>query len=256
MNAWILLLLGFFTYFILQRSVSRITRTPVWLLWFAIMFPALIWAAWRLIHGSMLQIPPSLVLIPVLVSPFLYWYLIHRGRIVPPKQAATSESDENPASSDLSVNQTAPNASFPRLLDSSEETKLQSCFPWNIYYLQNIEHRPQAVLCRGQLRTASETAYQTIQSNVNQQFGDRFLVAFQEGFNGKPFFALVPNPQAQADPAQRRPAINRPFLMVLLLIATLITTTQAGLQMMQLNPISSFQSWDLLKQGLPYFGIA
>lgn len=74
-----------------------------------------------------------------------------------------------------------------RPIDQSEERHLQACFPWSVYYLQNLEYRPQAVICRGHLKSQPEVAYQTIRGNVEEKFGDRFLVVFQEGTNGKPF---------------------------------------------------------------------
>jgi len=50
-----------------------------------------------------------------------------------------------------------------------------------------------AVILPGQLRTTPAVAYQRIRENIEAQFGDRFLVVFQEGVNGKPF---CPRPQS------------------------------------------------------------
>ena len=114
------------------------------------------------------------------------------------------------------------------MIDSQEETTLRNCFPWNIYYLQNIDNRPQAILCRGKLKTIPEEAYQEIKQNVERAFGDRFFLIFQESFKGKPFFALVPNPEAKAEEqGMAQPDLRIGFAIAMFLI-TLLTTTVAG----------------------------
>jgi membrane-associated protease RseP (regulator of RpoE activity) len=106
------------------------------------------------------------------------------------------------------------------------------------------------MICRGQLRTSPTEAYDTVRDNVRQQFGDRFLVIFQEGMQGKPIFALVPNPKAQAQ-GQAKP-LTRPGLAVGLLLLTLITTTAAGVGLMGLTEAQWEADPSLLWQGLPY----
>ena len=101
------------------------------------------------------------------------------------------------------------------------------------------------MICKGKLKSAPGEAYSTIQKNVESNFGDRFLVLFQQGLNGSPFFALVPNPQAKnqivpesATPAQvarlkklkqlNTRVTTRPFLAFVLAVLTLLTTTYVG----------------------------
>ena len=115
-----------------------------------------------------------------------------------------------------------------RPIDREEETTLRNCFPWTVYYLQNLEYRPQAVICRGQLRTNPEAAYQRIRENVEARFGDRFLVVFQEGLSGKPFFALVPNPQRRREIRRYLETATRPWLALSLLVVSFITCAIAG----------------------------
>lgn len=245
MDYLILLFLGLATYFIVQRSVTGITSTPAWLLWLVLMTPALIWLTWASVLGTNHKIPIPLVLIPVVLCPMLYFYLLQRGRL-----KSTRPREELPLAS---VNSVRPESSQPpapsvtKLLTPDEETTLHQCFPWNVYYLQHIEYRPQAVICRGQLRMTSEKAYQAIQENIQRQFGDRFLVAFQEGLNGKPFFALVPNPQI--DPQYQSRPLNRPILIISLLLVTLLTTTLAGMELAKTQTLSVLA---LIKFGLPY----
>ncbi len=57
-----LLVLGLLTYVLLQRSVSRITRTPVWLLWLVMMLPAFILTAWVLVNCGEEPAPTALLL--------------------------------------------------------------------------------------------------------------------------------------------------------------------------------------------------
>ncbi|BCL37299.1 site-2 protease family protein [Nostoc sp. MS1] len=139
-----------------------------------------------------------------------------------------------------------------RPIEPTEETQLRNCFPWSIYYVQNIEYRPQAVICRGQLRTSPTQAYQQIRDNIEAQFGDRFLLIFQEGFNGKPFFVLVPNTQAAKARNKQSEQLTRPGLALLLLAATLITTTLVGVKIAGVNLTQVQTNPRIFFQGLPY----
>jgi membrane-associated protease RseP (regulator of RpoE activity) len=241
MLVW-LLLLGLFTYWIVQRSVSGITRTPVWVLWLVMMTPALIWTAWVLMNDAA-QMPPALVFGPFVVCPILYWLLIQWGRPAKSVPAlSTVKAEPMPLTDKRPV---------IRPIDKEEEAALQNCFPWSVYYLQNVDYRPQAMICRGQLRTSPDVAYKTIRENIEAQFGDRFLVVFQEGANGKPFFALVPNPQAQANKPEPE-ALNRPGIAIGLLLATLFTATLAGVIIAGVSEDHLQSDLSLLKVGLPY----
>ncbi len=252
MNPLILLfLLGLITYFIVQR-VAVVTRSPVWLLWLVAMAPAIVSSGWVLAKGK--PMPSQTILILSGVCLLLYWFLIQRNRLSPPPvNSAAVGGQEQPAT--LPKEAVSVPAS-PRPIDKAEETSLQNCFPWSIYYLQNVEYRPQAVICRGQLRSKPEVAYQTIQENVAEAFGDRFYLVFQEGVNQKPFFVLVPNPRSQTGveaaslpAAKQKETINRPFLALGLFLATFFTTTLAWLDLekkaAQLSPA-------ILVTGLPY----
>ncbi|OZH55713.1 peptidase M50 [Hydrocoleum sp. CS-953] len=254
---FLLILLGFITYFILQSSVSKITRTPIWILWLVMMTPALIWTSWMLIYGQK-QLPPALIIIPFIFCPYLYWLLVQQGRYTP-TQSDKSKIENSNSQSKPEINPTqTTNQTPPKLaIDKTEETSLRNCFPWTVYYLRNLEYRPQAVICRGQLRSNPEKAYQTVQENVEGKFGDRFLVVFQNSFQGKPFFALVPNPSCSKNKTQESEEYKRPIMLALgLLLITLFTTTLVGAreivgiseEAIQYNP-------NLLIQGLPY-GIA
>ncbi|HEY9699583.1 MAG TPA: site-2 protease family protein [Trichocoleus sp.] len=246
---WLLLLFGLITYFIVQHSVANLTRTPVWLLWLVMMIPILIWTGWVVLRGDT-PMPFSLLITPFFVCSILYWMLVQWGRSVPPgSEQKTAQSQTQEA-----ITVVEPKSAV-RAIDREEEANLQNCFPWSVYYLQNIEHRPQALICRGQLRTSPEAAYSTIQKNVEAQFKDRFLVVFQEGLNGKPFFALVPNPYAksvsQSATAATQAKITRPGLALGLLLATFLTTMLAGVLMSRPDPQLPSSPSELLA-GLPY----
>ncbi|MDJ0706572.1 MAG: site-2 protease family protein, partial [Leptolyngbyaceae cyanobacterium MO_188.B28] len=216
MHFFWLLLLGIFTYYVVQRSVASITRTPIWLLWLVMMTPAFILTAWSFTQGQAQQLPPRLLLSLFLSCLLMYWFLIQWGRL-PLAKTTLPEKGAPP----VAVQLNPESKSTLRPIDKEEESNLQQCFPWSVFYLQNIEYRPQAMICRGQLRTSSGVAYRTIKENIEAQFGDRFLIIFQEGFNGKPFFALVPNPQAKEnktkEKALRNDALTRPGLALALL---------------------------------------
>ena len=262
MTFWLLslvLILSVITYFAVQRSVSSITRTPVWLLWLVMMTPALIWSGWTLVYGENTPPPPILVFGPFVGCTLLYWLLIQWGRIPPNSRssAPSTSSVDTPDATRATPTAIAPEAApTPRPIDKTEESHLQSCFPWSIFYIQNIEYRPQAVICRGQLRTSPDVAYETVRENIEAHFGDRFLVIFQEGFNGKPFFALVPNPQAQTtEPAKRPERLTRPGVALALLVATFFTTTLAGMSLAGLSAQTLSQVFtnpQLALAGVPY----
>jgi hypothetical protein len=161
----VLIVLSIITYVVVQRSISNITKTPVWLCWLVMMFPAFLWTGWIYVVGDEEPIPILLLLIPLVVCPFLYGWLIQKGKITP---------QESPAAKKPLLTKPEVPAPSLRPISNEEETTLRNCFPWNIYYLQNIDYRPQAVLCRGKLKTVPEEAYQRIKKNVEGAFGDRF----------------------------------------------------------------------------------
>mgnify|MGYP006178321519 FL=1 len=250
MEMWLLLgILGGFTYFIVKRSVAKVTTTPIWLIWLVLMTPALIWTGWTLIYGEDTPMPAFLLIGPFVICPFLYWWLVQMGRVTPqegppspPKQAnLVLENIDNPApKNDL------------KPITAAEEKSLRDCFPWGIYYLQNIDYRPQAILCRGKLRAVPEEAYQVIKNNVEKVFGDRFLLLFQESFQGQPFFALVANPWQQKTETIETEKVTRPFLALGLLLLTLLTTTVIGAGLSGITAQQLENNSSLLLQGLPY----
>lgn len=216
-----LFLFGLLTYLIMRRSVARVTRTPVWLLWAALMLPAVILSAISTTTSTSL---PEILVCYFVVSTLLYWLLFRWGRIPPNKeQDRSGQSEPRPAATNTTA-QIAPVRPIERL----EETQLRKCFPWSIYYVQNVEYRPQAIICRGQLRTQPTKAYQQIKANIEAEFGDRFLLIFQEGLNGKPIFVLVPNTQAIKATSGEPEKLTRPGMAILLLLATLLTTNLVG----------------------------
>jgi len=248
MIVW-LLILGLFTYVIVQRSVVNITLTPVWVLWLVMMTPAFVWMGWILVYGENEPIPPALVFIPFFVCPVLYWYLIQWGRPYKPSTLNNSSTAQPGSEPQPPSPERRP---LVRPIDKQEESLLHHCFPWSVYYLQNIEYRPQALICKGQLRTSSEVAYKTVRENIEEQFGNRFLIVFQEGLNGKPFFALVPNPQLQTVNKSNTEGSNHLFVAMLSLIATLFTTTLAGVVFAGIPDNRVEVNLSLLTTGLPY----
>lgn len=245
MIVWWLLLLGIFVYFVVQRSVASITRTPVWALWLVMMMPALVLTGWVLIYGDEEPVPLVLLLGLFVLCPIAYWVLIQWGRVSNAELQEVRERQRKEILEKLEGKRPTV-----RPINKEEEASLRHCFPWSIFYLQNLEYRPQAVICRGQLRSNPEVAYQTIRDNVESRFGDRFLVIFQEGMNRKPFFALVPNPQAQS--AKKSTKLTRPFLALGLLLATLLTTTLMGIVIAGISETDLQNDPALLAAGLPY----
>lgn len=248
MEFWfILLLIGLATYLIVQRSVAHITRTPVWLLWLVLMTPAFILIGWTLVYGAKKSPPLPLIIWPLVVCVLLYWVLFLSGHQVSenrrtPNQVTGSQST-SPTTEPLTV----------RPIEPAEEANLRNCFPWSIYYIQHIEYRPQAVVCRGQLRGSAQQAYQRIKTNIEEQFGDRFLLIFQEGMDGKPFFVLVPNTQAGKQNTKRNlENVTQAATALVLLFLTLVTTTLMGSQISGIALTKLQSDFSLIFNGLPY----
>ncbi len=245
-----LLLLGIITYFILQRSVAPTTRTPIWILWLVMMTPAFIWTGWVLVRGENEPIPAALVIGPFLLCPPLYWWLIQLGRQGQNPQPVQSSATQSQNADSLQGDEAADGAVRP--LDKTEESHLRDCFPWSVYYLQNLEYRPQAVICTGMLRASPEEAYQTVKDNIEGYFGDRFLVVFRESFNGKPFFVLVANPYRENSTLPNAEPQTRPFLALLLLALTVFTTTAIGAEIVGVTDKAVEANPALILKGLPY----
>ncbi|NJM96748.1 MAG: site-2 protease family protein [Phormidesmis sp. RL_2_1] len=284
------LLLGLVTYWVISRSFTHMSNRLIWVLWLVVMTPVLVFSLWILVQGE--QPPPAVLMGLLIICPLLYTGMILasassvKARKTKPDDQTLDHAQADHAQEQAKQSPTDTAQDQPKEptkpITRDEETLLQRCFPWSIYYLQNIEYRPQAMICKGKLKTSPGKAYQAVQKNVESSFGDRFLVLFQEGLNGTPFFALVPNPQAhhqsdalghhqpekkpknradmvaylQAERVRRlnQTPLTRPALTIALAIATLITTTLVGVtfipgvedpQALQENPA-------LIRQGLAY----
>ncbi|MEM9149187.1 MAG: site-2 protease family protein [Cyanobacteria bacterium P01_F01_bin.3] len=268
------LLLGLVTYWVISHRVASLTSIPLWILWLIMMLPVLTFTAWMLLNDG--QPPPSVLLYGLMILSSLVLYSILTMASVRARQSikASEEVSKATAQSDKAADETAKisNSIPSKPITREEETLLQRCFPWSIYYLQNIEYLPQAMICKGKLKSAPGEAYNTVQKNIESKFGDRFLVLFQQGLNGTPFFALVPNPQAknQVIPASATPtqaarlkkrnqqlnqtAVTRPFLAFALAVLTLLTTTYVGAELF--GDFETFaelwESPDLLEAGVAY----
>ncbi len=236
------LLLGLMTYWVISSRLSKVkTPVPLWLIWLVMMAPVLVFTVWMTAGDG--DPPPAILLYGLMAAStlFLYTTLVVSSAKAKQQVMDAAEQSESKPKADL-AKQVKKEPTKP--LSRDEETLLQQCFPWSTYYLQNIEYLPQAMICKGKLKTSPGEAYQTIQRNVESSFGDRFLVLLQQGLNGTPFFALVPNPQAQnfvkTLPASTTTAqiariqkfnqrkITRPVLAAVLALATLATTTLVG----------------------------
>ncbi len=246
----LLILLGLVSYYIVHNSAKKSqTKTPVWLLWLVTMIPALLWTAWLLIFGNDKPLPTWLVITPFFVCPLLYGWLVQLGRIQPQVKAKPQPPQQINQVGEVTEFQ--PEATTIKPITPKEETALRNCFPWGVYYLQNIDYRPQAILCRGKLKTIPEEAYRTIKYNIEKVFGDRFLLLFQESLSGQPFFALVPNVWAQK-PDKKSESMDNPGLALGLLLITLFTTTVVGVEFSGLSSVEFQNNPRLLLTGLPY----
>jgi membrane-associated protease RseP (regulator of RpoE activity) len=246
---------------VIKKSVGKITQTPTFLLWLVLMSPPLIWTGWYLINPDQNSMPTSLVIIPLVLSPLLYIWLIEIGKLKTTNNSAresnsldTKKEEISPSVSNGNEENNRPTpVKKLRPINSEEEKALRDCFPWGVYYLQKVDYLPQAILCLGKLMTAPEKAYPTIKANLERVFHDRFLIIFQETLQGQPFFALVPNPYSKTG-KQKQPVeqLTRPGMALGLLLLTLVTTTMVGAEIsgvtaeqLEANPL-------LITEGLAY----
>lgn len=256
----IFLLLASFSYTIIERNVKKITKTPTWLLWLVLMSPAFFWLVWDIVQQEK-SIPSILIILPLIISPLLYLWLVEIGK-------SNHNNSQQTTPSDLDVNkplQSSNNQNFSPNhqphnkkeilppINKEEEKALRDCFPWGVYYLQKIDYFPQGILCLGKLMTAPEKAYSTIKTNLEKVFHDRYLIVFQETIQGQPFFALVPNPHSQSA-KQKQPSekLARPLIALILLLLTITTTTIIGTEISGLTATDLQSNPELLLQGLPY----
>ncbi|BBA79019.1 peptidase M50 [cyanobacterium endosymbiont of Rhopalodia gibberula] len=249
---WLLLLLltlSIITYILIGRTVTSVTRTPAWLLWLVVMTPPIAWTVWYMVMGEEEPIPFVWIILPLFICFITYGWLISIGRILTENQDSRNSS----LSSNLEKKiKTLENPVFIRPITATEEQSLRDCFPWGVYYLQNLDYRPQAILCRGKLRTAPEKAYQSIKTNIERVFGDRFLILFQESLQGQPFFALVANPWAKSQHKEPEQPTTRPLFALGLLLLTLLTTTIVGTEIAGISVEQWQENLRLLLKGLPY----
>jgi membrane-associated protease RseP (regulator of RpoE activity) len=246
---FVLSLLGILTYIVLHQTVSRMTAVPLWLLWVVLMTPPVLTGA---AVASSKQIPTFPVAILVCsICWFVYWRLLDWGKPKSRQHSAethTARASESPTELPAPATDRIDTASLVRPIEPEEEAILRTCFAWNIFFIEKIEYRPQAVLCRGKLRTDSDTAYATISHNVEELFGERFFILFQYSLStGKPFFALVPRPQYTQITISRR--WLEYTIALLLLGVTFLPTTYFGAA---LSRFKSGSLGDLLQAGLPY----
>jgi len=258
------LILSAIGYFAIKKSVGKLTKTPIWLLWLALMSPPLIWMGWYLANGNQNSMPRSLVLIPLILSPLVYLWLIQMGRPKDsPPEVELSKDSSNQANpiTPIIINQETDLEDEKKQvkvkpINPEEEKALRDCFPWGVYYLQKVDYLPQGVLCLGKLMTAPEKAYTTIKANLEKVFHDRFLIIFQETLQGQPFFALIPNPHSQVEKEKQKDyseeKLTRPVMALGLLLLTLVTTTIIGAEISGVTTTELETHPELVLQGLPY----
>jgi membrane-associated protease RseP (regulator of RpoE activity) len=257
---WFLFVLfasGWLTYVVIARQVKGMTRTPIWQLWAVLMSPILVMTFWRILNGGKM-LHPIIFLAMLIGSFFAYVSLIQRGRIIggsptrDPKSIVFAPIADQPITSPPIDPAAISAAPPPQPMTDAEAERLKECFPWSVYFVQNFEYRPQAVICWGQLRGKAEDAYAQVQANVQREFGDRFLLVLQEAQNRKPVFAVVTNPQVTPEGQLIQKTLDRPGWGIVLAILSFCTTTWAGYEMSRLLPAAIKPESPTWVNGLPY----
>jgi membrane-associated protease RseP (regulator of RpoE activity) len=251
MNLWFfLILIGLFFYLTLQRTMTKVTRTPVWLCWSVLMLPNVFWLVHAYAPKETKSLWVTIFLGSLFVCPLIYYWLVARGRIQPEPETNPSNTETNSETSNPA--EPSKESQPIRPIAKTEEVTLRNCFPWGVYYLQQIDYRPQGIVCTGKLQTIPEKAYQTIDQNIHEAFGDRFFLVFQESFQGQPFFALVPNNQPKIKEQDRDFQLKRPKFALFLLFLTILTTAIVGVGISGITSPEIEANPQLIWQGLPY----
>ncbi len=245
-----LILLGLITYLLIKRIIPNLNRASIWLWWFVMMMPAVVWSARSLVVSDDRSLPIIVAIVP-LITLFVYYWLVRQKATQQIDRSTQNDSTQSEQTTEVEAPKRQTELAALRPITPEQETTLRNCFPWNIYYLQNVDYRPQAILCRGRLKTTDELAYQTIDENIKKAFGDRFFLIFQESFQGQPFFALVPNPWQKTSDRQEE-KLFQPGLALALLLMTLFTTTRIGALLSGISPAQLESNFALNWQGLPY----
>lgn len=232
------------TYLSLRRGV----KSPL-SLWLVLLFAPMSIVGWEiLIHRPL---PQFLAISTYLICAWLYFNLTR-----PPISAldvAYAEVLEAAIATDISSR-----PSLPSPLTKDEEAILKNCFPLSVFYLQAIKYYDRAIVCEGQLRSQTQTkssempteiAYRLVSQNVQQKFGDRFLLLLQTRDVQAPdrdaetdgdtkdisyYFALIPrtclanvsNASNQGSKLGSKSKIAT--LPIILILATALTTVLAG----------------------------
>ncbi len=264
-NLILLILVATVSFLSMQRLFAQTPQMRWQPLWLVLMAPPTIIVVTELAFQS--EIPLVIVFLLFLAS-YLTFVLMFRDRISaaskqdpdpsshPPQSHSSSESSKS--SSEDPSSQSPSDALAMALVHTPiadvPRESLRRCFPWEVFYLQKVEYRPQAIICRGNLRADPSEAYECIQDKIQSSFGNRFLVVLQEGFAGKPFFALVPNPAARRLSGS---VGERPQIALVLLLCTIFTTLAAGAVATGIPP-ENFAlpelatHWPQLIVGVPY----
>jgi hypothetical protein len=222
MEQWFALILsGMFAYWLLSRSLRRPAETPLWLLWAILMLPPTV--TFATVQITKTAPPLAAIAMLWLLCGVLYW------RLTQPTIAAAPK----PESTDLPAQDLPP----LRSISTEDEVLLRECFPWSVYFLESIEYRPQAVVCRGKLRTDATEAYQTVQAKIAERFADKFFVLFQSGLGTQPFFVLVPDVVSKLP----RPKFWNYLLAASTWVMTWITTSNVGLLLMDGSALTRLQ---------------
>ena len=159
----VLILSGLFGYWAVGRHVDKSDAKSFWLLWLVLMAPPFFTVGSVLLTKQ--TTAPIWTILVWVISFILYGRIIQR---LPATSQPTPPPTEPLLDNNISSLAPAPTPTSLRPIDSAEEALLRQCFPWSTYFLEKIEYRAQAVVCRGKLRSDANQAYQTIKSNISR----------------------------------------------------------------------------------------
>lgn len=228
-------------YLIIRRGV----KSPV-PLWIVLLFAPMLLVGWEILGQR--PLPQFLFISIYLICTWLYFRLARLE--IASLDVAYDEVLAEAIATDISIKPSLPSSSTQ--LIKGEEAMLKDCFPLSIFYLQSIKYYSQAIICQGQLRykpkpkspeAATAVAYKSICHNIQQKFGDRFLILLQErnthpsepdnetdtdinSSKDRYYFALIPS--TSLDRASSRSDRSSSALPVILLLVTLLTLLWTG----------------------------
>jgi len=122
-------------------------------------------------------------------------------------------------------------------------TAIRSIFGVDTFFATETIPYQEGIIFRGNLRGEPEAVFQKLNSNLQQQLGDRYRLFLVENLDGKPVVIVLPS---RNDPQPT--TVPQTILAIALLVATIATCLEAGGILLGFD---FFTNWQRFSEPLP-----